>query len=125
VPPKAGAGHSGAASGVAEARVLLHKGQYVEAANAFHAFMKDGKAVYSVQILLACSTDTIQKALANVQAEELYILPVHYRGKDCYRLAWGVYESEAKASAGARGVPEYFRQGGAKPKVVTIAEILR
>jgi hypothetical protein len=59
-----------------------------------------------------------------VQAGELYVLPVHYKGKDCYRIGWGLYESEAKASTGARSVPDYFRQGGARPKVMPLSELL-
>ena len=104
---------------------MLHKGQFAEAAQAFQSNLKEGKATHSVQILLACSTETIQKAVGNVPGDELFILPIHYKGKDCYRLGWGLYDSEAKAGAGVHGVPEYFRQGGAKPKVVTVAEILR
>jgi hypothetical protein len=50
---------------------------------------------------------------------------VQYRGKDCYRVGWGVYDSEAKASAAARSVPAYFTEGGARPKVVTITEITK
>lgn len=78
-----------------------------------------------MQILLACSTDTLQKAVNAVHsAGELFVLPVHYKGKECYRIGWGLYESEDKASAGARGVPDYFRQGGARPKVVPLSELL-
>lgn len=60
-----------------------------------------------------------------MQADDLYVLPVHYKGKDCYRLGWGLYESEAKANAGARSLPDYFRHGGARPKVLPVAELVR
>ena len=114
-----------APAGIAEARTLLRKGQFDDAARAFQSHFKSSKAGYSVQILVACSTDTLQKAASAVPADDLYVLPVHYKGKDCYRLGWGLYESEARANAGARSVPDYFRHGGARPKVVAVAELLR
>lgn len=107
------------------ARASLKKGQFVEAARGFQEGLKGRSGAFTVQILLACSTETIEKALAAVPADDLYILPVHYRGKDCYRMGWGVFDSEAKAGAGSRAVPEYFRQGGAKPKVVSVSELLK
>lgn len=114
-----------APAGIAEARTLLRKSQFDDAARAFQSHFKSSRASYSVQILVACSTETLQKAASAVPADDLYVLPVHYKGKDCYRLGWGLYESEAKANAGARSVPDYFRHGGARPKVVAVAELLR
>jgi len=124
-PPKPEPTTAPKPTGLGEARSLLRKGQFDEAARQFQSHLKASKASHSVQILLACSTDTLRKAVSAVQADDLYVLPVHYKGKDCYRLGWGFYESEAKANAGARGVPDYFRQGGARPKVVPLAELLR
>lgn len=115
---------SGGGAGLDEPRSLLRKGRFDEAARGFQSHLKSSKASHSVQILVACSTDTLQKAVSAVPADDLYVLPVHYRGKDCYRVGWGLYESEAKANAGARAVPDYFRQGGARPKVVPLAELL-
>jgi hypothetical protein len=108
-----------------DARAALRKGRFDDAARGFQSVLKESKSSHSVQILLACSTDTLQKAVDAVQASEFYVLPVHYKGKDCYRVGWGLYESEAKATAGVRGVPQYFRQGGARPKVVSLSEMLQ
>jgi len=111
--------------GLGHARALLRKGQFPEAANAFLAGLKAGKDPYALQILVACSADTLEKANVATAADDLFIVPVHYKGKDCYRVGWGVYDTEAKANAGARSVPAYFKEGGAKPKVVTITEITK
>ena len=104
---------------------LFQFGQGDDAAQGFLSSFEQTKGGYSVQLLVACSDETVQKAAAAVPAEELFILPVHYKGKDCYRIGWGVYDSESKAANGAKTVPAYFRDGGAKPKVVPLAEILR
>jgi hypothetical protein len=107
-----------------EARALMQRGALAEAARAFAASVRSGQGAYSVQILVACSDDTVRKALDNVEAQELYILPVLYKGRDCYRLLWGLYDTEPRASSATRAVPEYFRRGGARPKVVTTQSVL-
>jgi septal ring-binding cell division protein DamX len=116
---------AGAAANVAEARGLMRKGQFAEASRGFHASLKEGKSGYSIQLFVSCSDENLQKAVSAVTADELYILPTHYKGKDCYRVGWSVFDSEAKASTALRSVPEYFRRGGATPKVVAVPEILR
>jgi hypothetical protein len=102
----------------------LRRGQFNEAASGFVSEVKRAGPRFSVQVLVACSTDTIQKALDNVASPELFILPVNYRGKACYRLCWGLYESQDRAAAALLSLPEYFRQGGATPKVSPAAALL-
>jgi hypothetical protein len=75
-------------------------------------------------LLVACSEETLQKASQAVNAQELFILPVEYRGRSCYRVLWGVYDSEASARLATGTVPDYFRRGGATPKAVATATIV-
>jgi hypothetical protein len=77
-----------------------------------------------VQILVACSEETVHKAVANVSSAELFIVPVKHRGRDCYRVCWGVYDTPAAAAEADRRLPPYFRQGGAHPRVVLVAAVL-
>src|SRR5262249_45541737 len=107
-----------------EARALLRQGAFGPAAQGFVGDVKRAGPRYSVQVLVACSTDTIQKALDNVPSEELFILPVNYHGKSCYRICWGLYESADRATAALESMPAYFRQGGATPKVSPAASLL-
>jgi septal ring-binding cell division protein DamX len=81
-------------------------------------------ARFSVQLLVACSDETVGKAVANASGNELFILPVSYKGKSCYRLCWGLYDSEDRATSALGSVPAYFREGGAKPKVSPTAGLL-
>ena len=76
-------------------------------------------------LLVACSAETIQKAIDKVADDELYILPVAYQGKSCNRICWGLYDNEVSADAAIRGLPDYFRQNGATPKVVRTATLVR
>ena len=73
---------------------------------------------------MACAPENVQKAVAAVPAEELFILPVNVKGRACYRLCWGVYDSRPAAEAALSALPPYFRQGGAVPRLSPLAELL-
>jgi hypothetical protein len=104
----------------------MRQGQLDDAARGFAAHIRSAPAsTSSIQLLVACSPDTVQKAVGAVDAAELFILPVSYRGRDCYRMCWGLYDSAAGASAGTRTLPEYFVKGGATPRVMSRAELLQ
>ena len=103
----------------------MRQGQLDDAARGFAAHLRSAPAATSsVQLLVACSPETVQKAVGAVDAAELFILPVNYKGRACYRMCWGIYETAAGASAAARSLPEYFVQGGATPRVMSRAELL-
>jgi hypothetical protein len=108
-----------------DARTALMRGDFSQAARGFAANLRSSsKGAYSLQLLVACSDETVQKAAHNVASQELFILPVEYKGRSCYRVCWGVYDSESRARSAVREVPDYFRKGGASPKAVAAANIL-
>ena len=110
---------------MAEARALLQSGNLDAAAQGFAATLKAAPASSaSVQILVACSPETVQKAVQNAGSPDLFIVPVNYKGRDCYRLCWGLYESASRAASAMPNLPEYFRKG-ATPRVVGASEIVR
>jgi septal ring-binding cell division protein DamX len=103
----------------------LRKGRLPEAAQAFATNLRQSASGgFSIQLLVACSADTVEKALANVSDPDLYILPVNYKGRPCYRVCWGLYESEPRADSAVRAVPDYFRKSGSAPRVVPTAGLL-
>ena len=111
---------------VTDARSLLRKGSFGPAARGFAENVKAAAgSPFTVQLLVACSSETVQKAIDKVQADELYILPVSYKGKSCHRICWGLYDNESGANAAIPGLPDYFRQNGATPKVVRTTTLLR
>jgi hypothetical protein len=108
-----------------DARALLTRGALPDAARAFAASMApDARGRFSLQVLVACDPENIQKALTAVPAAELFILPVNVKGRGCYRLCWSVYESRPAAEAALSSLPSYFRQGGAVPRLSPLAELL-
>jgi len=121
-PPRATAAGPGAPG---EARALLTQGALPDAARAFAASMAPGaRGRFSLQVLVACAPENVQKAVAAVPAEELFILPVNVKGRACYRLCWGAYDTRPDAEAALSGLPSYFRQGGVTPRVSPLAELL-
>lgn len=114
----------GSGGGLGEARALLQRGDLPGASRAFAAQLASAPGgSHSIQLLVACAPETITKALANANTEELYVLPVRYQKRDCYRLCWGLYASRAQAESARRGVPAYFTSGGATPKVLSAPEL--
>jgi hypothetical protein len=110
---------------LAEARTLLQSGNLDAAAQGFAATVKAAPAsTASVQILVACSPETVQKAVQNAGSPDLFIVPVNYKGRDCYRLCWGLYESASRAASAMPSLPEYLRRG-TTPRVVGASEIVR
>jgi len=117
-PSPAAAGASG------DGRALLRQGAFSEAARSFAASLAPGaRGRFSYQLLTACAPDTIAKAVQAVTADELFILPVTFQGKSCYRLCWGAYDSRAEADAARASVPDYFRQG-TSPRLSPLHELL-
>jgi uncharacterized protein DUF4388 len=108
-----------------EARSLLAQGALPDAARAFAASMApEARGRFSLQVLVACDPVNVQKAVNAVPAAELFILPVTLKGKACYRLCWGVYDDRSAAEAALSGLPSYFRQGGAAPRLSPLPELL-
>jgi hypothetical protein len=123
-PPASSRGSAAPSGGLRDARSLLAGGDLRGAARGFAANLRTAPAgAASVQLLIACSDATVQKALANVASPELFIVPVKYQGRDCYRLLWGLYASANQAASAVPSVPDYFRQNGASPRVLSATEL--
>jgi hypothetical protein len=124
-PPPATPPAAQAAAPAGDALALLRQGSFDESASAFASSLASAAPnSYSIQVLAACSPDTIRKAAQNVTEDEIFILPVTLNGRACYRVGWGVYDSRESAEAGARDLPTYFRQPGIKPQIQPLVELL-
>ena len=104
---------------------LLAQGALPDAARAFAAQLTPGaRSRYTLQVLGACAPENVQKAVSAVPSPELLVLPVNVKGRACYRLCWGVYDSRAAAEAALGSLPSYFRQGGVSARVSPLVELL-
>jgi septal ring-binding cell division protein DamX len=108
-----------------DARALLAQGALSEAARSFATSLRPGaRGRFTLQVLVACAPENVQKAVSAVPAQELLVLPVDLKGRACYRLCWGVYDSRPAAEAALSSLPSYFRQGGGSPRLSPLAELL-
>ncbi len=112
-----------AASG--DSRALLRQMNLPAAAQGFAANLRRaGAGTSSIQLLVACSDETVNKAVSQVDSGELFIVPVNWKGRSCYRVCWGVYPDGARAAQAFSTIPAYFREGGASPKVMAASELV-
>ena len=115
-PPSAPAGN---------AHALLAQGVLPDAARAFADSLAPGaRGRFTLQVLVACAPENVQKAVSAVPAPELLVLAVNLKGRACYRLCWGVYDSRPAAEAALGSLPSYFRQAGASPRISPLVELL-
>ncbi len=104
-----------------DARAHLGAGRLREAARGFEASLAGRTGLYTVQLALACSPDTVARAIrSSGSAEELFILPKEFDGRACYRLLWGAYPGRRSAESARGSVPAAFRKGRDAPFVAPI-----
>ncbi|MBX7186283.1 MAG: hypothetical protein K1Y01_14180, partial [Vicinamibacteria bacterium] len=103
----------------------LKAGRLAEAASAFESVALSRSAEFSVQLLVACSAQTVEKAIQNDPSPELFILPATIGGKPCHRLMRGYFKTNAEATQAVSALPGYYVAEGAKPKAVLVKSVLR
>lgn len=103
----------------------LKAGRLAEAATAFEGVAQARSTEFSVQLLVACSPQTVEKAVQNDPSTELFILPATIGGKPCHRLMRGFFKTSAEAAQAVGALPPYYVAEGAKPKAVPMKSVLR
>ncbi|MCX7830323.1 MAG: hypothetical protein N2445_04610, partial [Acidobacteria bacterium] len=69
----------------------------------------------TIAIMLACEKDSITKAFAESNnSKELIIFPYNFKGKSCFRVIWGYYNSKGEAEEAFNSIPKVFKDSGAK-----------
>lgn len=82
-------------------------------------------AGYTVEIEVACQTDTVAKGAAAAAGKAEYtILPYDLKGRSCYLVVWGTYPDRTSAEAALRELPTLFQPPAAQPRVVPRAKIV-
>jgi hypothetical protein len=103
---------------------LLREGRIRESGLAFRADLRRSTDSSTIQLLVACSDETIHKAIRAVDPDRLIIIPVRFKGRDCHRLCWGLYANASSAESARGSVPDYFIRGGVSPRVVRVGDVL-
>lgn len=93
----------------------LRAGDYPAAASGFKKAYSSKKGGYTIALMIACETETIQKSYAGSgQPAEFIIFPHSFKGRGCYRVIWGYYQTRGEAEAAYSKLPDIFKSSGAK-----------
>lgn len=88
--------------------------KYEEMGRAFAA-NPDGK--YTAQVELVCETASVTRALQS-GGSNVWFVPTTFRGRSCYRIFWGRFDSHEAALAAVGSIPAGLR--GSVPVVVKV-----
>jgi septal ring-binding cell division protein DamX len=99
-------------------------GRLADAASIFAAAARSRAGEFSVQLVVACSAQTIEKALQNDPSPDLFVLPATVSGKACHRLMRGFYRTGAEAEQAVASLPPYYVAEGAKPRAIAVKAVL-
>jgi hypothetical protein len=84
-------------------------------------YMGEARSVpYTVQFVLVCETSSVTQA-REVGGANVWFVPVEFRGRSCFRVFWGRFQSEAEAQAAIPEIPERLRES--RPVVIQPGEV--
>jgi hypothetical protein len=93
----------------------LKAGDYSSAAIGFKRNYSSKKGGYTIALMIACETETVQKSFAEAGgSREFIIFPHNFKGRNCYRVVWGYYSSRQDADAAFSKLPGLFKDSGAR-----------
>jgi septal ring-binding cell division protein DamX len=76
-------------------------------------------AKFTVQFEIVCETSNIARALAT-GGTNVWFVPISLKGRSCYRVFWGRYQTRDAAERAVNDVPASLRE--AKPAVVQVPQ---
>jgi hypothetical protein len=67
-------------------------------------FAAQKAGTYTVQFELVCETASITRALSEAGSKAWFV-PISYRGRPCYRVFWGRFDTSAEAITASKSMP--------------------
>jgi len=75
------------------------------------------------QLMVSCDREnSLRHVKAIGWADDLYVLPTELKGRNCYRLCWGLYDDREQAESDA-GLPPYLVENFQERRPKSLAEI--
>jgi len=106
------------------AMTLLQSGRIPQAAFTWKQETANRKSKFTIQLLIACQEKTVLESLQAVpDAKDFLILPLQYKGQSCYRVLYGLYETEREAQSAATRLPAVFLQQASPARAVPLQKI--
>jgi hypothetical protein len=104
-------------SSLQRATALLIEGNHFQAASEFLAYVRQNAMnKFTIRIGLYCELDNVTRQVVESSASpQLFVLPAEFEGRQCYRVVWGVYDSQTEAQRALATVPSAIRAPGQIP----------
>jgi uncharacterized protein DUF4388 len=105
---------------------LALSGKVSDAAGLWKRELSKSRNRLTIQLEIACQDSTVLEALNLFSKNDpLYVVPLKFQGKSCYRVLYGIYDNEANATSKLTGMPSEFTQQPSPPKVIPISKVLQ
>ena len=79
---------------------------------------------HTMQLMVACQADTLHSIRAwSGDRGSLFIVPFSFKGRDCYRVCWGLYPTSGAAEGARSDLPAAYTESGLTPIVVPIVRL--
>ena len=102
---------------------FLKEGKIAQSAKASKDLLK--KNGYTIQLVIACQEKTVLETHRMLNySEQMIVLPLTYKGQNCYRVLFGQYSTPKEALAAIKTLPESFLRQSSPAGVVTMARVL-
>jgi septal ring-binding cell division protein DamX len=106
-------------------RSLLRDGKIADAASSWSDTLSENGKSYSIQLVIACQEKTVIDTHSMLNySEQMIVLPISYKGQNCYRVLFGQYSSRNAAQAAIQDLPEVFIRQSSPASVVSMAKVL-
>ncbi|HSF19568.1 MAG TPA: DUF4388 domain-containing protein [Vicinamibacteria bacterium] len=104
-------------------RALLETGDISGAGRAFLDELTTSATKFTIAVGLYCNEENVSRISSNLSETDLYVLPTTIQGKRCYRVTWGLFDSQEAASEAMSSLPNGIRAGDAAP--IAVSRLLR
>jgi hypothetical protein len=124
-PRPSGSTPSASGAPLARGHDQLEKGNYPQAAATFLGHLrKVGTDKFTIAVGVFCDTGNVSRVVRNSGgSEQLLLLAFNDKGRSCYRVFWGIFDSRTEAQRAVGSVPNGVRARDSAP--VPIARLLR
>lgn len=93
--------------------------------NANLNFLNNPKS-FTIRIEIACMDETIKTAFEKAEEKnKLFLIPKQFKNGTCYFVCYGVFETNAEAISELNRLHEIFFEGGNKPFVTPVTQLIR
>ena len=108
-----------------DARQQLAAGNLNGAARSFLAQLRASSAnKFTIAVGLYCDEDNVGRIITSASgSEQIFILPTTMRGRSCYRIMWGLFDTRQAANSGMGSLPNGILAGDAA--TVPLGRLLR